>query len=218
MRVSKKTKRGSAAVSVHETKIYFASGFSKLIATINDSQNNADTIFVFDTQIITWISFFRLFARRNHVDDAIVNDVFYVFEDRDRENANVRNIVFALNLFHPSHSYRKFYHNRWTYRAFFSIARDDIATAIVKNKIYLFDGKDNFANGFRGIFDNKKIYDTRKNTWKELKSMSVSRHETGAVAVKNLIYIPGGGVELGWAPVAVNEGYFPKWSQGLHDQ
>lgn len=199
------TERGSAAVGVHGTKIYLAGGLSRLVATLDGRQDSVDIVSVFDTRTSKWTSLPRLPARRDHVGGAIVNNIFYVLGGRDRGNLNVRNTVFALDL-RPA---LPRYHYRWTDRTPMPTARGGVATGIVEDKIYIFGGEGNPANGSRGVFPNNEVYDTRKNTWEELAPMPVPRHGTGAVAVKGVVYIPGGGDAIGGAPVRVNEGYCP---------
>lgn len=115
----------------------------------------------------------------------------------------MRNTVYALDLLHPSR-------NRWTNLAPLPTARGGVATGILGPKIYVFGGEGNPANGSRGVFSNNEVYDTRTNTWEELAPMPVPRHGTGAVGIRGVIYIPGGGVAFGGAPVGVNEGFCPE--------
>lgn len=85
--------------------------------------------------------------------------------------------------------------------------RGEVVTGVVRNKIYIFDGEGNSANGFNGGFLKVEVYDSRRDRWEELAPMPMPRHETGAVAVAigDRIYLLDGGEVIGAAPpVAVN--------------
>lgn len=204
------TERGSAAVGVQGSKIYLAGGLKRLVIVPDGPQDSVDTVSVFDTQTRTWAQLPHLPARRDHVGGAIVDETFYVLGGRDRGVANVRNTVFALNLRAHAHSRPPHPHPpRWATRATMPTARGGVATGVVNDKIYIFGGEGNPANGSRGVFDQNEVYDPRQDTWEERAPMPVPRHGTGAVAIRDVIYVPGGGEALGGAPVVVNEGYFP---------
>lgn len=200
------TGRGSAAVGVHGTKIYLAGGLSRLVVVEGGAQDSVDTVSVFDTQTSTWAQLPRLPARRDHVGGAVINEVFYVLGGRDRGVDNVRDTVFALDLRPHRVSFSSY---RWTERAKMPTARGGVATGVVKNKIYIFGGEGNPANGSRGVFAQNEVYDPRRDRWEKLAPMPVPRHGTGAVAIGETIYIPGGGDAIGGSPVAVNDAYCP---------
>ena len=195
------TERGSAAVGVHGTRIYLAGGLRKLVAKEGGPQESVDTVSVFDTKISTWTQLPSLPARRDHVGGAIVSDKFYVIAGRDRGPLNVRDTVYALDLRAPY---------SWSERAKVPTARGGVATGVVKNKIYIFGGEGNPANGSSGVFPQNEVYDPRRDRWQKVAPMPIPRHGTGAVAIGNTIYIPGGGDAIAGSPVAVNDAYCPR--------
>lgn len=195
------TERGSAAVGIDGTKIYLAGGLRKLVALPGGPQESVDTVSVFDTETGTWTRLPSLPARRDHVGGAIVSGKFYVLGGRDRGPLNVRDTVYALDLRAPY---------GWTERAKMPTARGGVATGVVKNKIYIIGGEGNPANGSKGVFPQNEVYDPHRDRWQKLAPMPIPRHGTGAVAIGNRIYIPGGGDAIGGSPVAVNDVYCPR--------
>ena len=196
------TERGSAAIGVHGTKIYLAGGLQRLVVLPGGPQDSVDTVSVFETKTSKWSQLPRLPARRDHVGGAIIHGTFYVLGGRDRGLVNVRDTVYALDLGAP--------YDGWSERAKMPTARGGVATGVVKNKIYIFGGEGNPANGSRGVFPQNEVYDPRRDRWQRLAPMPIPRHGTGAVAIGNTIYIPGGGDALGGSPVAVNDAYCPR--------
>jgi N-acetylneuraminic acid mutarotase len=75
--------------------------------------------------------------------------------------------------------------------------------------VYTFGGEGNPVEGSDGVFDQVEVYDTRKDSWERLGKMKVPRHGTSAVAVKGGVYIPGGGIKLGGAPVDTFDVFYP---------
>jgi len=54
-----------------------------------------------------------------------------------------------------------------------------------------------------------EVYDTGRDRWERLGKMKVPRHGTSAVAVRGGVYIPGGGVKQGGAPVDTFDVFYP---------
>jgi N-acetylneuraminic acid mutarotase len=59
------------------------------------------------------------------------------------------------------------------------------------------------------VFDQVEVYDTRRDRWERMGKMKVPRHGTSAVAVGDAVYIPGGGVKQGGAPVDTFDAFYP---------
>jgi N-acetylneuraminic acid mutarotase len=87
--------------------------------------------------------------------------------------------------------------------------RGGVCAGAVGSKVYVIGGEGNPAEGSEGVFDQVEAYDIRKDTWESLGKMEVPRHGTSAVVVGRGVYIPGGGIKLGGAPVDTFNVFYP---------
>jgi N-acetylneuraminic acid mutarotase len=198
------TERGSAAVGVRGGTIYLAGGMRTLTPTPGGLQDTVDQVHAYDVRGRRWHALPSLPQARDHVGGAVVGGIFYVLGGRDRGQVNVRDTVYA---FDPRT-------RRWTERAPMPTARGGIATAVVGDRIYTFGGEGNVVDGVNTVFDQTEAYDTRRDRWQRLAPMPVPRHGTAAATVGDTVYIPGGGVLGGGAPVDVNDAYRPAPAHG----
>ncbi|KAI5803549.1 kelch repeat-containing protein-like protein [Peziza echinospora] len=192
--------RGSAAMAVWGNKILMAGGMTSLgLAT--GIQLSVSTVNAYDIITKKWESLPPLPAPRDHVGGAVIDNTFYVFGGRDGGPEHVRGNTWALDLLRP--------HKGWTERAAMLTPRGGIMYTSIGDDIYAIGGEGNPEEGSEGVFDQNEVYNVRRNSWKALERMSVRRHGSGAVAVKGVVYIPGGGVKMGGAPVDVMDMYVP---------
>ncbi len=192
--------RGSAAVGVRGTRIYLAGGMRTLTPAPGGIQDTVDTVSSYDVVTGRWQTLPSLPQARDHVGGAIIGTTFYVVGGRDRGQVNVRDTVYAFDL----------RSRRWSQRAPMPTARGGVAAAAVGASIYVFGGEGNHdGTGPDAVFAETEAYHTAHDRWRRLVPMPVPRHGTAAVAIGGTIYIPGGGVAGGGAPVDVNDSFRP---------
>jgi N-acetylneuraminic acid mutarotase len=199
--------RGSAVVGVHGKTIWLAGGEQNKPGgdpTAKGSGNMLplDTVTSYDTTSNKWTTHdnIPLPEAREHTGAAVIDDIFYAVAGRKGGAANNRATVFALNLTTPT---------KWNLRAEIPSPRGGISTAQVGKKIYTFGGEGNKATT-SGVFSDVEVFDTVQNSWEKRAPMPNPRHGFGAVAVGNIIYLPGGGAKQGGGiPMSVNDAYAP---------
>ncbi|KAL1839810.1 hypothetical protein VTJ49DRAFT_1089 [Mycothermus thermophilus] len=226
--------RGSAAVGVDPDTgiIYLAGGMTRLpVVEGQGNQESVDHVSAFDTRQGRWVTreeFARgrseaevaqirtMPGRRDHAAVAVVDGVLYVLGGRVDGQENVRGEVFALDLkgLLESKSGKGKGNGKkvqgWvTKRARMPTPRGGVCGAAVGGKVYVFGGEGNPEEGSEGVFDQVEVYDTRRDRWESVGRMRAPRHGTAAVAVGGGIYIPGGGVRLGGAPVDTFDVFYP---------
>ncbi|KAK3368504.1 kelch domain-containing protein [Podospora didyma] len=199
--------RGSAAIGIHSHIIYLAGGMSVLVLQQGGEQGSVDTVSAFDTLSEKWVTLpeaaKHLPAPRDHVGGAVVGDTFYVLGGRDHGQTNVRDTVFSLEL-------RTMGKGGWkTKSGRMPTARGGVAAAAVGTKVYTFGGEGNPAPGSNGVFNQTEAYDTETDTWERLAPMELPRHGTSAAAIGGRVYIPGGGIVQGGAPVNHSDVFWP---------
>jgi N-acetylneuraminic acid mutarotase len=196
--VPKGEERGSAAVIVHDAKIYLAGGATSLEFNANNTQNSISTVSVFDTRTHTWLKVPQaakyMPGARDHAGAALVDERMYVLGGRDHGQGNVRDTVFVLNLCDLEAGWA-------TSQAKMPTARGGLAASVVGKKVYTFGGEGDTSVA-SGVFDEVEAYDTVKDRWESVGMMKIPRHGTYAVSVDGKVYIPGGGIQQGGGPVS----------------
>lgn len=133
--------KGSAAVGVHDKKIYLAGGMSVLVPGVY--QNSVDTVSCYDTTKGTWKTLpKRLPEGRDHAGGSVVDSTLYVVGGRHFGQNNVRDTVFSLNLNDPSEEWKE-------ESARLPTARGGLSIGTVGKSIYTFGGEGNAAEGAR---------------------------------------------------------------------
>ncbi|KAK5655346.1 hypothetical protein OQA88_5913 [Cercophora sp. LCS_1] len=184
--------RGSAAVGVHDGKVILAGGMKILEPWQGGRQESVDFVDIFDTRTGTWSSGPKLPGRRDHAGAGVVDGKMYVVGGREDGQAGVRGDVFELDLGKME---------SWVSRKGMVTPRGGISATVVGRRVFTFGGEGNPAEGSDGVFNETEVYDTGRDTWAKLGPMQVPRHGTSAVGVGGRVYIPGGGVRIGGAPV-----------------
>jgi N-acetylneuraminic acid mutarotase len=80
-------------------------------------------------------------------------------------------------------------------------ARSGLAAAVLNGRLVVIGGEVN-RNDPDGVFPQVEVYDFATDTWRSLDPMPVPRHGIGAAAVADLLYVPGGATEAGFAATA----------------
>ncbi|KAK4186061.1 hypothetical protein QBC35DRAFT_465064 [Podospora australis] len=199
--------RGSAAMGVFGHIIFLAGGITQTpFDPALGEQESVDDVSAFDTKTNTWINLpakaKKIPAARDHAGAAVVGNKFYILGGRDHGQNNVRDTVFELDF--------KNLQKGWVVKkGKMPTARGGVVAAAVGKNIYTIGGEGNPKNGTEGVFPQVEAYDTTKDKWEKLPDMQVPRHGTSAVALGGGIYIPGGGVKQGGAPVDVFDVFWP---------
>jgi N-acetylneuraminic acid mutarotase len=161
-------------------------------------EESTDKVSIFDTKKRAWETVpgkaKRVPEARDHTGSAVVGTKFYILGGRNSGQVNVRDTVFVLDLCDVAAGWK-------TLSARMLTARGGVATGVVGRKIYVMGGEGNNATE-TGVFDQMEEYDTKTNKWESAGRMQVPRHGTYAVGVRGKIYVPGGGVRQGGAPVS----------------
>ncbi|KAK4153867.1 hypothetical protein C8A00DRAFT_33337 [Chaetomidium leptoderma] len=205
--------RGSAAVGVDEKTgvVYLAGGLTQLpLVEGMGEQESVDVVSAFDTVAGEWVDLRgngkegvrRMPGRRDHAGVAVVDRVMFVLGGRDHGQDHVKGEVFALDLGRLEKGWV-------TKKGRMPTPRGGVCAAAVKGKVYVFGGEGSKAEGSEGVFDQVEVYDTRRDTWERLGKMREPRHGTSAAAVGGAVYIPGGGVKQGGAPVVTFDAFYP---------
>ncbi|VBB77182.1 Putative protein of unknown function [Podospora comata] len=201
------TPRGSAAMGVHNGVVYLAGGLTilPLIPELGPQQTT-DVVSAFDTKTNTWVTLppkaRRLPEGRDHAGAAVYKDKFYVLGGRRNGQDNVRDTVYELDL--------KRLGKGWVVeKGRMPTARGGVAAARVGGRVFVLGGEGNKVNGTEGVFPQVEVYDVERDKWERLEGMEVPRHGTSAVGVGGGVYVPGGGVRQGGAPVSTFDVFWP---------
>lgn len=190
--------RGSAAMGVKGGVIYLSGGLSELGAV----QGTLDTVSSYDTDSGNWTSLPSLPAPRDHAGGALIDDTYFVLGGRAFGQFNTSDVVFALDLCDVG--------SGWIMRSGkMPTPRGGVAAGTIGDKVYVFGGEGNPAEGSEGVFNQTEVYDVETDSWEKLEPMVVPRHGTSAVGVDGVVYIPGGGVKVSGAPVDVFNAFKP---------
>ncbi|KAK4178715.1 hypothetical protein QBC36DRAFT_233770 [Triangularia setosa] len=201
------TSRGSAAMGVHNGVIYLAGGLTLLpLVPELGPQQTTDVVSAFDTKNNTWLTLpekaRRLPEGRDHAGAAVYKGKFYVLGGRKNGQDNVKDTVFELDLKRLSRG--------WTLKkGRMHTPRGGLAAARLGGNVYTLGGEGNKVNGTEGVFPQVEVYDVQRDKWERLRDMEVPRHGTSAVGIGGGVYVPGGGVRQGGAPVDTFDVFWP---------
>ncbi|KAF1849565.1 galactose oxidase [Cucurbitaria berberidis CBS 394.84] len=189
--------RGSAAVGVYDNKIYLAGGLIDTELFPNGKEHAVPIVSIFDTITATWLpvpkSTQNIPESRDHAGAAVVGSKMYILGGRNGGQLHIRDTVFVLDLCNLKVGWR-------TSSAKMPTPRGGVAAGAVGTKIFIFGGEGNTA-AKSGVFDQVEAYDTRRDVWESFGRMRLPRHGTYAVGIGKRVYVPGGGVMQGGAPV-----------------
>jgi Kelch motif len=85
----------------------------------------------------------------------------------------------------------------WTLAAPMPLARGEIATAVLEDRLYVLGG----LSGAGGTSDAVSVYDAPNDRWTEGPSLPAPRHHAAAAALDGAVYLAGGGQSASdWTP------------------
>lgn len=191
--------RGSAVTAVHDGIIYLAGGMTGLEPFAGGKQGTVDIVSAFDTRAGKWItlppSARAIPEGRDHAGGAMVGGKLYVLGGRKEGQHNVKDTVFVLNVADRG---KKGLESGWTTRhGRMPTPRGGLVAAAIGDKVFTFGGEGNTDEGSNGVFNETEVYDISEDKWKKLAPMQLPRHGLSAVAMKDKVYLPGGGTLIG---------------------
>lgn len=130
----------------------------------------------------------------------------FAFGGRNDKN-NTLNLVWCRNLRNPI--------SQWTAKTPMNKSRNNFASVVFENIIYVFGGNFNGNNLKNLILRSCERYDSQHNQWSTIESMIVARKNASAAVYNSCIYIAGGINAYGETEQTV-EMYDPQtdtWSQ-----
>ncbi|KAF1950589.1 galactose oxidase [Byssothecium circinans] len=192
--------RGMAAVGVYKEKIFLAGGFTLLELRLNGMHASCSPVSVFDTRTSKWVSEALpakaryLPGPRDHSVSAVIDGKMYVVGGYDHGAHNRTDTVFILDLDNLEEGWK-------TAAARMPTPRGGISGGTVGSKIYIFGGE-RPPGELNELHSEVEVYDVEGDTWTKLDPMPRPRHSAPGVAVHGKVYIPGGGVASGAAPIS----------------
>jgi N-acetylneuraminic acid mutarotase len=179
--------RGASAVASYENTIYVVGGSTTLSLT-GDGAVSTAAVSAFNTETREWTILPDLPEARDHFGGAAIDGILYVSGGRRNGAEHVFDNTYALDL--------KAKTPVWVTKAKMPTPRGGQLTSAVGNIIYTFGGESTAAvsGDALGIYNQTEAYDTANDAWHKLEPMPLPRHGTGAVAVGNCNFIPGGGL------------------------
>ena len=96
----------------------------------------------------------------------------------------------------------------WCELAPIPTARGGIAAAVLNGRIVVVGGEGNAADP-NGVFSQVEAFDPATNRWSILTPLPVGRHGTGAAAVGDVLYLPGGADHQAFGAVATMTSFEP---------
>lgn len=186
------TERGASGVAAIDERVYVIGGLRDggAVADVSD----------YDVLANTWTPLEALPAARDHLGSAAIDGILYAVGGR---NGTVGGHVAELLAFDPAGA------GTWVSRAPMPTSRGGISAAALGGRLYVFGGEGN-PDDPRGVFDAAEAWEPATDAWTELAPMTTPRHGTGAAAVNDRIWVPGGADEELFAAVATNEAYVPE--------
>jgi N-acetylneuraminic acid mutarotase len=169
------TKRSAAITAVIDGMIYVAGG----------RPPRGSDFAVYDPKTDTWKTLPDLPTQRNHIAGAAINGKFHVVGGRPGGGFRSGKIA-AHEVFDPKT-------RTWSAAAPMLQPRSGINGVMARGCFHVWGGEEG-----SGMFPDHDYYDPRTDKWMKLADMKIPVHGvTGAVFQNGLIYVPGGGTEIG---------------------
>lgn len=173
------TARGAGVAAVAGGKIYVAGG---------RPPRGADFA-VYDPQADLWRTLPDLPTPRNHLAGAAIGGRIYIAGGRFEAGFQSPQSD-AVEVYDPAA-------NSWSTRASMPKPRGGINGLEANGCLHIFGGEGN-SSALNGLHPDHDVYNPVTNAWTSLAPMPVPVHGvTGAVFLKGLIYLPGGGSSQG---------------------
>lgn len=181
------TERGGSAVGVLGTSIFIAGGFR------NGSVSDAS---VYDAATDTWEILPNLPLASDHLVGGVIDGLFYAVGGR-----NGGQLHGDLNVFDPALG-------EWSPREPMPTPRGGCMGAVLGGRLFVFGGEGNAQNAL-GVFDDNEGYNPATDTWTAFEPMRSPRHGTGAAALGDTIFVPGGATRDNFGAVDIHESFTP---------
>lgn len=179
------TQRGASAIAAVGARVFVVGGFRG--GAVDDAS-------VYDTESDTWSELPPLPEPRDHGVGAAANGVFYALGGRDGDIGAISGSVYAFDEETKT----------WCETAPMPTPRGGTAAALIGGKIVVVGGEGN-AGDPAGVFREAEGFDPVANRWEILTPLSEGRHGTGAAAVNDVFYFPGGADRQALGAVATVE-------------
>jgi len=163
----------------------------------DEAGENVPEVEAYDDVTNTWSAAASIPTPRDHLIAQQSGAPGYIFAIGGR-----RNVDFGRNL-DANEEYDADI-DSWTSRAPLPTARSGIASAFLRDRIYVFGGEGN-----EGTFAENEVYSAQTDTWETLAPMPTARHGLGAAVVGDTIYVIGGGPTPGLSVSGANEAFTP---------
>jgi len=176
------TERGAAAVGVVGRRILVAGGYRS--GSVADA-----SVYLVDEN--RWESLPALPVPRDHLVGAAVDGHFFAIGGRHgvlEARVDIFDVVTGT----------------WALGSDMPTARAGCSAAVVNGRIIVAGGEGNNAVT-TGVFAETEAYAPLTDTWSTLPAMRTPRHGTGAAAVGNALFMPGGATREGFGAVATHE-------------
>jgi N-acetylneuraminic acid mutarotase len=169
------TRRSAGAAVVHEGRIYIAGG----------RPPRGNDFAVYDPRRDTWETLPDLPSQRNHIAAELIAGRIHVFGGRLGGGFQSDKTA-AHEVYDPRT-------RTWTVAAPMLRPRSGINSVNAHGCIHIWGGEE-----AAGVFPDHDVYDPRQDRWTRLPDMPTPVHGvTGATFAQGLIYVTGGGTEVG---------------------
>jgi N-acetylneuraminic acid mutarotase len=182
------TERGAAATAVIDGLIYVVGG-ERMDAAVADA-------WAYDPGADTWSPLPPLPTARDQPVAGAIAGLLYVVGGRGTE---VSSHVPDVDIYDPQTG-------AWTAGPPMPTSRAGSMAAVVGDWLFVGGGEGNAADP-DGIFPQWEVLDTTTQTWSSLPDMLTPRHGSGAAAVGDVIYVPGGAGVAAFGAVDVHEAW-----------
>jgi N-acetylneuraminic acid mutarotase len=183
--------RGSAGVALYKDKIY-------LVCGIQDGHWDGHVTWLdeYDPKKNKWTTLADAPHARDHISVQVVNGKLYVTAGR-RTTAKTNNVI---NIKEAATDVYDFKSNTWTTlpaSANIPTLRAGSSAVTYKNQLIVIGGE---SDSQVPAHPEVESLNTITNTWTKLPNLNQGRHGTGAIIMKNKIYIVGGAGNRGGGP------------------
>lgn len=169
------TKRSAGVAIVHEGKIYVVGG----------RPPRGHDFAVYDPATDSWEALPDLPSQRNHIAAELIAGRIHVFGGRLGGGFQSDKTA-AHEVYDPRT-------RRWTVAAPMLRPRSGINSVTAHGCVHVWGGEE-----AAGVFPDHDVYDPRRDAWTKLPNMAIPIHGvTGATFADGLIYVTGGGTEVG---------------------
>jgi N-acetylneuraminic acid mutarotase len=183
------SERGAAATVALDGKIFVIGGL-RAGAAVPDA-------WTYDPGADDWAPLPPLPSARDHLVGAAIGGKVYAVGGR---SADIGTHVPAVDIYDPATG-------EWATGAEMPTSRGGAMGAVVGDWLFVGGGEGNAADPETGVFGQWEVYDATTDTWSALPDMPTPRHGSGAAAVGDVIYIPGGATVQAFGAVETHEAW-----------